>query len=201
MSTPTPEREEAYEIWAGAAGRSDAKTAELTGIPRRTIAHWRVTQGWRERYLSVSSEDAALIARTAVVSMREGMGLVVERLVAIVGDKTPVRKADGTILVDPETGETVMTWASKDGDAIKAGQLLAQYALGPAQTTAVVDTSLPTTYAVHTGQLTYQALPEPEDATPEDLQSLRQAAAQMLEETAMSVNTRVEPGRRRGERI
>lgn len=201
MSTPTADHEEAFEIWANQAGRSDAKTAEITGIPRRTIAHWRLTKGWRERYLRIGAEDADLLARTAVMTMRQGMDLVTERLLDIVGARMPVRKADGTLVRDPETGEVVTTWASKDGDAIKASQLLAQYALGPAQTTPGLDVSIPASFRV--GDLPGEsvALPEPEDATPEDLGSLRAAAAQMLEETAMSVNTRVEPGRRRGERV
>lgn len=202
MSKPTPEHDEAYEIWATTGARSDAKTAELTGVPRRTIAHWRVTYGWRERYLSLSSEDAETIARTAVVQMRQGMDLVTERLLDIVGAKRPARKADGTVITDPETGEPVMVWASKDNDAIKASQILAQYALGPAQTSPGLDTSIPASYRTHDlPQAELAPLPEPEEAGPEDLASLRAAAAQMLEETAMSVNTRVEPGRRRGERV
>lgn len=201
MNKRPPEAEEAYEIWAGPAGRSDVKTAELTGIPRRTISNWRLTHGWRERYLRIGSEDGDLIAKTAVMTMRQGMDLVTERMIAIVGEKRPQLKADGSPVLDPE-GNPVMVWASKDADAIKASQLLAQYALGPANTAPGLDTSIPTTYQVSEalpGE--YEALPEPEDATPEDLASLRQAAASMLEETAMRVNTRVEPGRRRGERV
>lgn len=202
MSKPTPEHDEAYEIWATTGARSDAKTAELTGVPRRTIAHWRSTYGWRERYLSLSSEDAETIARTAVVQMRQGMDLVTERLLDIVGAKRPARKADGSLITDPETGEVVMVWASKDNDAIKASQILAQYALGPAQTSPGLDTSIPASYSVGPMQHAQVGeLPDPEEATPEQLAELRATAAQMLEATAMSVNTRVEPGRRRGERI
>lgn len=201
MSKPTPEHDEAYEIWATTGTRSDAKTAELTGIPRRTIAHWRVTYGWRERYLQLSSEDAETIARTAVVQMRQGMDLVTERLLDIVGAKRPARKADGTIITDDQ-GEPVMVWASKDNDAIKASQILAQYALGPAQTSPGLDTSIPASYTVAPiQQADVGELPDPDEAKPEDLGKLRAAAAQMLEQTSMAVNTRVEPGRRRGERV
>jgi hypothetical protein len=199
MSTLTPEQDAAYEIWASTGARSDAKTAEITGVPRRTIAHWRTRYAWRDRYLSLASEEAEAIARTAVVQMRQGMDLVTERLLDIVGSKRPQRRADGTILTD-ETGEPVLVWASKDGDAIKASQILAQYALGSPQSQAGLDTSIPTTYREVLPAETYQ-LPEPEEAGEGDLASLRAAAAQMLEETAMRVNTRVEPGRRRGERV
>lgn len=201
MSKPTTTHDEAYEIWATTGNRQDAKTAELTGIPRRTIAHWRLTHGWRERYLSLGSDDAELIARTAVVQMRQGMELVTERLMDIVGSKRAARKADGSLLLD-EHGEPVMVWASKDADAIKASQILAQYALGPAHNTPGLDTSVPASYTVQPlPSAETRELPDPEAATPEDLATLRAQAAAMLEETAMSVNTRIEPGRRRGERV
>ena len=202
MSKPHPQADEAYEIWATTGGRNDTKTAELTGVPRRTISSWRLTYGWRERYLQITAEDSDLIARTAVVTMRQGMDLVAERMMDIVGAKRPLRQADGTIVTDPTTGEPVMVWASKDSDAIKAGQLLALYALGPAHNTPGLDTSIPASYSVAPlPSAETAALPEPDDVGPEDLERLRAETALMLEETAMRVNTRVEPGRRRGERV
>ncbi len=128
-TTSEARAERAFAVWAGEGERSDEKTAELTGIPRRTVAYYRRRDGWAERYVEAHEADSRQVARLARLEMRHALPAVVRRLSLIAGGVKPVRdKADA--LVYDAAGNVVLEPWSRDQDAIKAGEVLLRYVCG-----------------------------------------------------------------------
>ena len=106
----------------GGQPRDTAKTAELSGIPARTIRYYAARDGWAERWLAEADPEAATMAAIARAEIRGNLPAVVRRLVVIAAGTRPVRDETGRVV-----GEA---FAASDKDAIQAGKLLLQYGLG-----------------------------------------------------------------------
>lgn len=163
-----------YEIWATDGEQSDEKTAELSGIPRRTISYHRNKENWSQRYkdekmgLSNADVDVARIRwKRLLIS---GMA----RMEEIVYGKRVLRDQMGKVVLD-DNDTPVMTWAAEHKDAIAAYR-------------AIMDSvtnrdmgSLDTGFDGHIVAITA-------GETVEDPALL---AAQILEDTQHQVNTRI----------
>lgn len=178
--------ENAYLVWCSEGEQLDTKTAELTGIPRSTIGHWRRTQDWRAKWLGDAGPEAEQAASVGRAMIRAGMPLVAKRLLAIIGGQIPVRNLQGEIVTD-DAGRPIMQWEAEHRDAINAAKIFALYGLGQP---SLQDTA------------GYGAIPdaqwkpsvsagEPTDA------DLRAKASAMIEATVASVNTRTKTKGRR----
>lgn len=165
-----------YEIWATDGEQSDEKTAEVCGIPRRTISYHRNKENWARRYkdekigLSNADVDVARIRwKRLLIS---GMA----RMEAIVYGKVEMRDHMGKVVLDEATGKPVMVWAADHKDAVSAYR-------------AIMDTV--------TNRDMSGAAPETFDITPraisegETVDDPALLAAQILEDTQQQVNTRV----------
>jgi hypothetical protein len=166
--------ERAFQVWAGEANRSDEKTAELTGIPRRTIAYYRKQYHWGERWLGLNEAEARMAVAIAQAEIRGNLPLVARRLHEIAGGRRPVRDAQGR-----EIGQA---YVSSDKDAVQAAKLIFQYGLDERSRGVEPPIEVP-----------YHFPPDDEN---ESLASLRARTSAMLEATVASVNTRAKRGRR-----
>jgi hypothetical protein len=187
MDTPTEQHIAAYSIWCGEGEQDTGKTAELTGIPRRTIQYYMKRDGWRAQWVSENAIEADRAAAQGRQMMRHATPMVVRRLLHIVGATVPMRHALTGAVIEQD-GAPVMVYAESAKDAVNAAKLLTLYALGtPLSQTDVGDSSiLNAHYSVPNDTL----LP-PQDDGSETTAQLRARASAMLEATAQSVNTRV----------
>lgn len=184
----------AFSVFCSDGEQDTGKTAEITGISRRTIQYWAKRDDWRGQWLTIGAPEAERAALQGKTMMRHGMPLVARRLLSIVGDLAPLRTSLGAIITDAN-GHPIMTWSSSDRDAVQAAKLLALYALGtPLSATEVGDSS------ILTASYSMANDPEPETGD-ESVADLRRMASAMLEETVQSVNTRVSSSNRRGKRV
>lgn len=178
--------ENAYLVWCAEGDQLDTKTAELTGIPRSTIGHWRRSQDWRAKWLGDAGPEAEQAASVGRAMIRAGMPLVAKRLLAIIGGQVPVRNMQGEVVLD-EAGKPRMQWEAEHRDAIQAAKIFALYGLGQPslQDTAGYG-------AIPEGQ--WKAVPEGQGQSAADL---RARASEMIEATVASVNTRTKHKGRR----
>lgn len=56
------------------------KTAEITGIPYRTLWEWMKQEWWAEKMLSLKAEDTAVLEDAATTIAKQALGIVEERL-------------------------------------------------------------------------------------------------------------------------
>lgn len=170
-----------YEVWAYECQQSDQKTAERTGIPRRTIAYHRGQEGWQDRFISAHygiSEQDLNLARIELRSLaKEGMQ---RRLRSIILDEVPVLDMMTGDPVLGEDGQPVMKWRASDKDAVAAMRVVTEYALDSARDSGLA-TPIPASFKVRSSN---------GDLSPQD-----QAIA-ILEDNAAAVNTRIRKGKR-----
>jgi len=173
-----------YEIWASDGEQSDEKTAEISGIPRRTISYHRNKERWSQRYkddkvgLSAADVDVARIRWKRLLV--NGMA----RMELIVYGRKPLRDQYGKPVLDDD-GNPVMTWEADHREAISAYR-------------AIMDsvTNRDMGSQVESYEAGIQSISEGE--TIDDPALL---AAQILEETQAGVNTRVMAQQKRGRRV
>lgn len=182
MARPRNEKvDEAFVIWAGEADRDDTKTAELVGVPVRTLQYWRSTYAWEQRYISELGPAAELSAIQTRQMLRMAGPAMARRMLAILAEQRPLRNAIGDIILNE--GQPIMVYASKDSDAVQAAKVIA--ILGIGEETPTLGSS--------PYEARYTVPPEPPPPDPgeeENIGALRNRAVAMLEETVASVNTR-----------
>lgn len=59
------DRDTAYHVWSGPAGKSLRKTSALTGYPLSTIHAWSQTHDWHERSTTMTEQAGRSAAATA----------------------------------------------------------------------------------------------------------------------------------------
>src|SRR5438046_2024280 len=124
MARPPSDRvDEAYLTWATEGARSDARTAELLGIPRRTINEWRRVHGWDRQWLAAAGPEAGKAAGRAGVEVRLGLTAVAREMLEIVTARTEERDAQGEL-----TGRMVPVHQARD--RIQAAKLLKEWGVG-----------------------------------------------------------------------
>ena len=188
---PDETRSDAYRIWCAEGEQSTRKTAQLLGIPLRTVQYWRSTDDWQRRWLAQSAPESEVSRDQARVLARHASPAVMRRMLSIVVGEKPVRTADGSPVLDEE-GRPVMQWASEDRDAINAGKLIALYGIGNGTQDEVSEAVIyPGTYT--------DSHPDPQpNGTEPSIEAVRAKASAMLEATVGAVNTRTNTkGKRR----
>ena len=184
----------AFIVWAAEGEQDTGKTAEITGIPRRTIQFWMKRDDWRGQWLAHGAPEAERAAQQGRQMMRHAMPVVAKRLLSIIGAQTQLRGPFGDLLTDAD-GAPLIGWASSDRDAVQAAKLLALYGLGsPLSQTDVSDGGvLNASYTVPSEALSA----EPPEPGTESVAQLRAAASAAIESTVSAVNTRVSTRGRR----
>lgn len=75
------------------------KTAEITGIPYRTIYEWMKQEWWREKCISLKAEDSAVLEDASTNLAKKALTIVEERLengdFVVTKDGTLIRKPVG----------------------------------------------------------------------------------------------------------
>lgn len=165
-----------YEIWATDGEQNDEKTSSLSGIPRRTISYHRTKEGWPQRFrderLGLSSADVDVARIRWKRLLIDGMA----RMEHVVYGKTPLRDPFGKVVLDEETGEPVMVYASRDMDAVSAYR-------------SIMDTVTNRDMGSLDAAGTFEA--RVSVGSGETVEDPALLAAQILEETQAGVNTRV----------
>src|SRR5687768_17891422 len=125
METPVEQHVAAFLVWCAEGEQDTGKTAELTGIPRRTIQFWMKRDDWRGQWLSSSAPESERAAQQGKQMMRYAMPVVAKRLLHIVGGTEPMRHpTTGEVLLDRE-GNPRMVYAGDNKDAVQAAKVLA----------------------------------------------------------------------------
>jgi len=194
---PPEKRAEAFRTWCADGDRDDQKTADLCGVPRRTITDWKREEGWHEQYLSAAGPMAELAAAEGKMMLRAAVPMMAKRLIHIIGAIEPVRNLEGEPLYDEVTGKPRMRYSSMDKDAINAAKVLGLVALDDA-TGDMGNLAIPAAYSVQGGNT---AIDMPEPNAEIDINDLRRQASAMIEATVQAVNTRVTPKGQRGRRV
>lgn len=174
-----------YEIWATDGEQSDEKTAEISGVPRRTISYHRNKEGWAQRYrdekLGLSNADVDVARIRWKRLLISGMA----RMEHIVYGKKEMRDHMGKVVLDDD-GQPVMTWAAEHKDAVSAYRAIMDSVTN--RDSGSMDTGA---YETHVTRIS-------EGETVEDPALL---AAQILEETQAGVNTRIMTRSRTGRKV
>ena len=135
----------AFSVWASDGNQNLRDTAELTGIPYRTIHYYARTRDWSSRLLAQQSPEAERGALMARNRMRMRLLDVEQELYGIITEKRPLRTLQGTIVRTPD-GEPVLEYSAPARDRAYAIKLYFEYSLarlrpedipqGPRQKTA-----------------------------------------------------------------
>lgn len=179
--------ERAYAIWSTDGDCDVEKTAQLCGIPARTLYYYRRRDHWDgrlERERLANTAEAVLLAANMV---RAGMPHVVESMQMICYGTKPLINADGRVVINPDTGKAVMIPMSHDKDRVAAGRWLLQFGFISATEVLRDEQEVPdpvTTYSCSAGDA----------GRP---RSAREEARDILNANYAMANTRRSPGKRR----
>ena len=119
--------ETAFAVWCGEGNESLRATAELTGIPLRTVQYYASSRDWPARRLAQmtpAAEGAALLARNR---MRLQLPQVGEALFEMITSKRPLRDSRGNTVQDDD-GNVVMDFATPTRDRVYAIKVFLEYA-------------------------------------------------------------------------
>ena len=120
--------EYAFSVWSRDGNQNLRQTAQLTGIPYRTIHYYASTRNWAQRHLEQMTPEAergALIARNR---MRMRLPELEEELWQIITGKAPLRTPKGTIVTDQD-GNPILDYYALPRDRAYAIKLYLEYSM------------------------------------------------------------------------
>ncbi len=77
-------REAAYQLYRTSGRGSLKRTAELAGVPFKTVAHWSVTDSWQMRLAADDAEDRTIVRRSVDAALAAYAEAAVHALQAVV---------------------------------------------------------------------------------------------------------------------
>ena len=118
----------AFSVWSRDGNQNLRQTAQLTGIPYRTIHYYASTRNWAQRHLEHMTAEAERGARIARNRMRMRLPQVEEELWQIITGKAPLRTREGMVVTDQD-GTPVMDYAARPRDRAYAAKLYFEYSM------------------------------------------------------------------------
>ena len=118
----------AFSVWASDGNQNLRDTAELTGIPYRTIHYYARTRHWPERSLAQMTPEAERGALLARNRMRMRLVDVEQELFGIITEKRPLRAFNGELVTTPD-GAPVMEYSAPPRDRAYAIKLYLEYSM------------------------------------------------------------------------